>query len=116
LASGAAWQTFLALVRAQGGDVAAMDRAEPALARAPHVEPVKADRTGVLAAVRCFAMGEAVVRMGGGRLAKEDAIDPAVGLMVRCRIGDTVKAGDVLAEAHLAKPDAAMIDRVRACF
>jgi pyrimidine-nucleoside phosphorylase len=116
LASGAAWQTFLELVRAQGGDVAAMDRAEPALARAPHVEPVKADRSGVLAAVRCFAMGEAVVRMGGGRLAKEDAIDPAVGLMVRRRIGDTVNAGDVLAEAHLAKPDAAMVDRVRACF
>jgi thymidine phosphorylase len=116
LASGAAWQTFLDLIRAQGGDVAAMDRAEPALARAPHIEPVKADRPGVLAAVRCFAMGEAVVRMGGGRLAKEDAIDPSVGLIVKRRIGDTVKAGDVLAEAHLARPDAGMIDRVRACF
>ncbi|MCE9628363.1 MAG: hypothetical protein K8R56_10660 [Candidatus Eisenbacteria bacterium] len=28
-------------------------------------------------------MGELVVAMGGGRLAKEDAIDPRVGLVLR---------------------------------
>ena len=36
--------------------------------------------------------------------------------MVRRRIGDAVKAGDTLAELHLAKPDAAVAARVRGCF
>jgi pyrimidine-nucleoside phosphorylase len=116
LVSGAAWRKFLELVEAQGGDPRALDRPEPALAWAAHVEPVRAARAGTVAAVRTFHLGEIVVRIGGGRLAKEDAIDPAVGLMVRRRIGDRVAAGDVLAELHLAKPDAAAVERARDCF
>ena len=116
LASGEAWQRFLALVEAQGGDPRALDRDEPALARAPVVTPVTATRSGRITAVRTFQLGEEVVRMGGGRLAKEDTIDPAVGMVVRTRIGDAVRAGDVLAELHLARASDAIAARVRDCF
>jgi pyrimidine-nucleoside phosphorylase len=116
LASGRAWQRFLALVEAQGGDPRALDREDPALARAPVVAPVTAPRSGWLTAVRTFALGEEVVRMGGGRLAKEDRIDPAVGMVVRKRIGDRIEAGDVLAEAHLARASDDGVARVRGCF
>ena len=116
LDSGAAWQKFLELVEAQGGDVSAIDRPEPRLARAPHIETVAATRSGTLTAVRNFQLGETIVRLGGGRLAKEDAIDPAVGAMILRRIGDTVKAGEPLAELHLAKPDAGFTERIRECF
>ena len=39
--------------------------------------------------------------MGAGRAAKEDTIDPAVGLVLKKKIGDTVARGEPLAELHL---------------
>jgi pyrimidine-nucleoside phosphorylase len=116
LDSGQAWRRFLAMVEAQGGDVKALDRPEPALPRAPHVEPVRAARAGTLAGVHTFRLGEIVVRMGGGRLAKEDSIDPGVGVVVHRRVGDPVAAGETLAELHLAHADDGVTARVRDCF
>jgi thymidine phosphorylase len=37
-------------------------------------------------------------------------------LVVHRRIGDRIAAGDVLAELHLSKPDAHVVERVRDCF
>jgi pyrimidine-nucleoside phosphorylase len=115
LESGTAREKFAALVSAQGGDVKCVERPDR-LPQAPTVEAVEADRAGVLHAVDTFALGDLVVEMGGGRRSKEDAVDPRVGLVVRRRIGDTVGAGDVLAELHLASGNPAMADRVRRCF
>jgi len=80
------------------------------------VAPVTAERAGLLQAVDTFALGELVVGIGGGRRAKEDEVDPRVGLMVRRRLGDRVAAGDLLAELHLAQQDAGTVERARACF
>jgi pyrimidine-nucleoside phosphorylase len=115
LGSGAAWERFLELVRAQGGDPAAVER-RGGLPRAPHVATVSAGRAGTLAAVDTFALGELMVSIGTGRRAKEDAIDPAVGMRVRCRIGDAVGAGEALAELHLRAPDPGAVARAAACF
>lgn len=115
LDSGAAWERFVELVRAQGGDPASVERTG-GMPAAPVVVPVTAARAGVLETVDSFALGELVVGIGGGRRAKEDKVDPRVGLMVRRRIGDRVAAGDVLAELHLAKDDAGAVERARACF
>jgi len=115
LDSGAAWQKFLELVRAQGGDPASVEHAER-LHPAPFVTVVPAAADGVVAGCDCFALGELVVAIGGGRRAKEDAIDPRVGLVVLRRIGDRVKAGEPLAELHLAAPDPAALERAAACF
>jgi len=115
LASGAAWQRFLAMVEAQGGDRASVERPER-LPRAPIRAPARADRAGRVSAVDTFALGELVVALGGGRRAKEDAVDPRVGLMVRVRLGDAVQAGDTLAEVHLAADDPGVAARAAACF
>jgi thymidine phosphorylase len=115
LDSGAAWERFVELVRAQGGDPASVERAG-GLPAAPVVVPVTTVCAGVLEAVDSFALGELVVGIGGGRRAKEDKVDPRVGLMVRRRIGDRLAAGDLLAELHLAKEDAGAVERTRACF
>ena len=104
LDSGAAWSRFLELVAAQGGDPASVERAE-GLPCAPVRVEVAAPASGAVAAVDCFRLGEVVVRIGGGRRAKEDAIDPRVGLLIRKRIGDRVERGEPLAELHLARRD-----------
>ncbi len=38
--------------------------------------------------------------LGGGREKKEDAVDPAVGLVLEKKIGDAVKAGEPLCTVH----------------
>jgi pyrimidine-nucleoside phosphorylase len=113
LDGGAAWTRFLEMVRAQGGDAR---RVEAGLAGAPVVLEAKAGRAGVLAAIDTRGLGDCVAAMGGGRRAKEDAVDPRVGLMVRRRLGDRIAAGEVLAEVHLAADDPRTVQRVAACF
>jgi thymidine phosphorylase len=115
LESGAAWERFLRLVQAQGGDPTSVERAGR-LPRAPVVRAATAPRTGVLEAVDTFALGELVVAIGGGRRAKEDEVDPRVGLVVGRRIGDQVAAGDMLVELHLAQENPGAIERARGCF
>jgi pyrimidine-nucleoside phosphorylase len=115
LDSGAAWERFLDLVEAQGGNAQSLETSD-GLARAPVVAEVRANTAGFVHAIDALRIGEQVVRMGGGRRAKEDAIDPAVGVVVMRRIGDVVQAGDLMAEVHLARPDAAAVDNVAESF
>jgi pyrimidine-nucleoside phosphorylase len=116
LDSGRARERFTRLVEAQGGDPRTLERGGAGIPGAPHVVPVRAAGAGRLAEVRTFDLGEVVVKLGGGRIAKEDDIDPRVGLRVLRRIGDEVRAGDVLAEVHAASDDPAVAGRVRECF
>jgi pyrimidine-nucleoside phosphorylase len=44
----------------------------------------------------CEQVGTACVVLGGGREKKEDKIDPAVGIMVRKKLGDPVALGEAL--------------------
>jgi pyrimidine-nucleoside phosphorylase len=115
LESGAAWERFLAMVEAQGGERPAVE--EPGrMPQAPVRTPVRAGRAGMIEAIDTFAMGELAVAIGAGRRAKEDEVDPRVGLVVRVRLGAAVRAGDILAELHLAAEDPGAVARAAACF
>jgi pyrimidine-nucleoside phosphorylase len=85
--AGAAYEKFVAMVEAQGGSRAALEGLRPAAARAP----VRASRSGTLAAVDD-------VRLGMAARALVEAHGSAAGIVVRRRIGEAVTAGDVLAE------------------
>jgi pyrimidine-nucleoside phosphorylase len=99
LRSGAAWEKFRQFVMAQGGDVAAVD--DPGrLPRARWVVTLAAPTAGHVQAVDAAAVGMAVVDLGGGREKKGDPIDPAVGVVMRARIGDRVEAGQPLCDVH----------------
>ena len=115
LADGSALRLFARLVEAQGGDPAVVE--DPARLPQPKlVREVRADRSGVLAALDAEQIGLAAVELGAGRARKEDEVDHAAGLLLRKRVGDEVKAGEILAELHAAT--AARLDageaRVRA--
>jgi len=77
---------------------------------------VQAPRDGVLAGCDCFALGEAVVAMGGGRRAKEDDVDPRVGVTLLRERGTSLKRGEAFARVHLAREDAGLVRRVLECF
>jgi pyrimidine-nucleoside phosphorylase len=70
------------------------------LPKAPVVLPIEADREGTLAAVDAEAIGSASVALGAGRIRKDDPIDPAVGLVVRCKIGDRLTVGQPIGDVH----------------
>jgi thymidine phosphorylase len=55
---------------------------------------------GYVRSIDCGAVGEAVLHLGGGRLRKEDQIDPAVGVVLSVCVGSPVQAGDVLFTVH----------------
>jgi pyrimidine-nucleoside phosphorylase/thymidine phosphorylase len=97
--SGAAFGKFRAIVEAQGGDPRVVDEPER-LPRARHVAPALAPRAGFVAAIDAYAVGELIVRMGGGRAQKDDKIDHRVGLVLARKVGDRVEAGEPLAQVH----------------
>ncbi len=87
------------IVRAQGGDPLAL-RDPARLPRAPRTYEVGAPAAGVVQAVDGEAIGLAAVALGAGRARVEDRIDPAVGLVVRKRIGERVEKGEPLCTVH----------------
>ena len=64
------------------------------------------------------AIGLVSMKLGGGRATKEDVIDPAVGLVLRKKVGDHAEAGETLAVVHAADPERAAeaSSLVRECF
>jgi len=99
LKDGRGWEKFKALVRAQGGEVSAVEDPEK-LPAASLVETLAASRDGYLAGVNARMVGEAAVMLGGGRLKKGDLIDHAVGILVHHKVGDKVEAGEPLFTIH----------------
>jgi pyrimidine-nucleoside phosphorylase len=104
---GTALDRFRAMVQAQGGDPRVADDPWSVLPEAPLREPLLAERDGVLAAVRAEEIGLAAVALGAGRVRKGDSVDPAVGIVVRPKIGDRLTSGDPIGEIHARDRDAA---------
>lgn len=106
-----------ALVEAQGGDARVVE--DPALLpRAAHVAPFAAEADAWVAGAEARGIGEAALLLGAGRRTKADAVDPAVGVVVRARIGDRVERGQPLAEIHARTPQdaAACAARLQGAF
>jgi pyrimidine-nucleoside phosphorylase len=101
LRDGSALDAYDRWIRAQGGDPS-----EDALPEAPSILGVTTDREGYVERLGALAIGVAAMRLGAGRITKDDRIDHAVGIVCLKKRGDRVEAGDVLAEIH-ARDEAA---------
>jgi pyrimidine-nucleoside phosphorylase len=116
--SGRALETFGKVIEAQGGNPAVIE--DPSvLPQAQAVEVYRAEATGVVAAVEPRRIGRAIVELGGGRTAVEDAVDPTVGFVITVKPGDPVRAGEPIAsifardDGGIATGIAALRDAVR---
>lgn len=96
LASGAAVEAFARFVEAQGGDPALI-REPQRLPRAERELTLTADAAGYVEFIDAEKIGIAAMLLGAGRQTKEDAIDYAVGIALRKKVGDPVAAGETLA-------------------
>ena len=99
LHSGRALTKLGDIIAAQGGDRRVIHDTS-LMPRARIVAPLCSCVDGVLSATDCKGLGEAAGILGAGRITKDDAIDPAVGFIIKKRIGDAISKGDVLFEIH----------------
>lgn len=111
--SGAGLKKLQRMVALLGGDssyltVGRMD--ELCAVREQLDVPAPAD--GFVTAMNAEHIGTAAQMLGAGRARKEDAIDPAVGLVMRVRCGSAVKRGDPLCTLYVN--DGRYVDEARA--
>jgi pyrimidine-nucleoside phosphorylase len=118
LDDGSALAVFRQVVAAQGGDPRVCDAPADVLPRAAAIRPVPAPTAGVVVAIDAEALGIAGLHLGAGRRTKEDAVDPATGIVVEAAVGTAVAAGQPLCAVHLgpalaadpARADAVLAD------
>ena len=115
LRDGRAAERFARLIERQGGDPRVVEDPDR-LPAAPIREAVEATEAGTVAGIETREIGLTVAELGGGRRRVEDEIDPAVGLEMRIRPGDTVAVGEPLALLHArtAEDAARAASRIRA--
>lgn len=98
---GSALAKLRRMVACQGGDT---DFSH--LPVADLVLPYKAKTEGYIAAIDARKIGLSALCLGAGRRKKEDAIDPATGIVLRQKLAAQIQAGEVLAEVHCRNPAA----------
>lgn len=92
---GSALKKLVEIVAYQGGDVNAVNDYSLMPAAKYSVE-IKSEMDGFINGINALNMGKALVQLGGGRVKKEDDVDPAVGFILNRKVKDTVKKGDTL--------------------
>ena len=97
--SGEGLKKLAEMIAAQGGDPRVCEDTG-LLPKAKTLIDIKADRDGYVSSMVTSDIGNAAKLLGAGRERKTDALDLAVGIVMKVRVGDHVKKGDVLCTLH----------------
>jgi len=106
LKDGTAWEKFVAMVEAQGGDATRLEGIIE-YHKAPCIAPFLAARSGRIQKIDAGQIGALSVRLGGGRKLVSDTIDHAVGFSAIRKVGEDIQAGEPLLLIH-ARTEAAL--------
>lgn len=114
IANGAALDVFKKFIKGQGGNPAVVD--DPSLLpQAKYTIEVPAKESGFVSHIVADEIGTAAMLLGAGRATKESEIDLAVGLVLRKKVGDPVKAGESLVTIYTNREDVKeVIDKIYA--
>lgn len=96
LNKGRAYEKFLELVKAQGGDISKLKVSEKK-------KYIKSPVNGNITKINALTLGKLSVSLGAGRVSKEDKIDFSVGIRLNKLVGEEVKKGDILATIYYNK-------------
>ncbi len=94
--SGAAFDKFKELVKAQGGDTSVIDQPD-LLPDTQFSETYKSKKEGYISELNALDIGLASVKLGAGRETKASIIDHGAGIVLKKKIGDYVKKDEALA-------------------
>lgn len=99
LATGQPRELFLANVKRQGGDIDKMLQLRGSY-RSSHSRKLTAKASGFITGIDAYKIGLAGVYLGVGRDKTTDPVYPDVGFIFHPKVGDAVKAGDLVAEVY----------------
>ena len=112
LHSGAGLEKLRQMISAEGGDASyiSLDRIDE-LCKVKKILNVYPKRAGFISSMNAERIGTAAQILGAGRATKEESIDPAVGLVMKKRLGDFIRADEPLCVMYIndeSKVDAAL--------
>lgn len=99
IANGKAFEKFCDFIEGQGGNRAEVLDTD-LLPKASIIVPLPAPEDGYVSSIMCEEVGVSSLLLGGGRRAKTDTIDLAVGIILNKKVGSAVKKGEPLAFIH----------------
>ncbi len=108
LGSGAAYQSWLKIVRAQGGDLSVFENPE-ALHRPSAQRTLTTPQAGFFSSMNCTEVGWAVQRLGAGRKRPGDPVSAVAGIEMHAKLGDWLNEGQPL--VTLFAEDASLLDQ-----
>lgn len=105
--NGKALAKFKELVQNQSGDISYIEDTSK-FEKAQYILPVSLDKRMeettkqevTVKRLKAEEIGKLSVYLGGGRIQKEDKIDPTVGIVLNKKVGDKVKKGEIVAYIH----------------
>lgn len=99
ISDGSALALFRQFIEAQGGNPEIVD--DPAkLPSASEIIEFKSETDGYIQSIGADDIGLAAMHLGAGRATKDEQIDLGVGIVLKKKVGDSVKKGEPLAEIH----------------
>ncbi len=107
LRSGAAYQSWLEIVHAQGGDISVFKDPE-ALHRPSAQRTLTAPQAGFFSSMDCTEVGWAVQRLGAGRTRPGDPVSAVAGIEMHAKLGDSLREGQPL--VTLFAEDGSLLD------
>ena len=97
--NGEALSKFKELVVKQGGVASYIEDLEK-FPKAKYKLPVIATKSGIVNKLNAEEVGKIAMKLGAGRLRKEDEIIKEVGIELNKKVGNNVEIGDILAYIH----------------
>ncbi len=119
LETGAAFEKFVELVRAQGGDPSVLYHPDKRAISGRSVTVTAPENAeGFVAGIDAYELGKVTVALGAGRIRKEDEVDPTAGIVLNKALGEPVEAGEPLAVFYTTKQGETerFAERVRQAF
>jgi pyrimidine-nucleoside phosphorylase len=98
LDNGKAYEKFIELVNYQHGNIDGLKVSDKVI-------EVKSKVEGYINNIDALKIGELSMRLGAGRVQKEDTIDYGVGIILTKNIGDYVKVDDAIAKVYISNKE-----------
>lgn len=102
LHNGHAFEKFKEFVKIQKGNVAVIENPD-LLPKCELVEEILAPESGYIASIKSDDVGIAAMILGAGRENMDTVLDMGAGIVLKKKVGDAVKVGDVIAVMHTNK-------------
>ncbi|MEK7263828.1 MAG: thymidine phosphorylase [Bacteroidota bacterium] len=96
IANGKAYDKFLQLVKKQNGDISFIENTEK-YPKSKLEITIEAMSDGFISAIDSLEVGLTAIMLGAGRMKMDDVLDMKAGIMLKKKVGDSVKKGETLA-------------------